>query len=60
MPAAEQADQTDGNQVNGHDEIEQTGHEQDKDAGDQREQGAETEMNIHGKPSTVLNGAQGN
>ena len=48
IAAAEEPDQSDDDQVKGDDVVQQPGHDQNENSGEQRYQGSQTEGDIHG------------
>lgn len=46
-PGTEHTDQTNHDQIDGHDEVQKFGHDQNKNPGHERNQGGQTEMKVH-------------
>ena len=46
-PESEQSNQSDGDQIYRHDEVQKFGHQQNQDARDKGDQGSQTKVNVH-------------
>jgi hypothetical protein len=50
---SQQSDQTNRDQINGHDQVQKLGHNQDENSCQERDQGGQTDVKVHGISKVV-------